>query len=142
MPDPSYNRDMANIELGEFSLERMFHAVEKVRERLLRATAALDDAGVPYAVIGGHAVAAWVSKVDEALVRNTQDVDLLVRRRNLAPHVQPWNGPDSSGDTPLESTCFWTGRIQKNVMPCTSFLPTRRSTRRTCIRPPTSCRPT
>jgi hypothetical protein len=71
---------MANIELREFSLERMFRAVEIVRERLLRATAALESAGVPYAVIGGHAVAAWVSRVDAALVRNTQDVDLLIRR--------------------------------------------------------------
>ena len=61
-------------------MERMFRAVEKVRDRLLRATSALESAGVPYAVIGGHAVAAWVSRVDEALVRNTQDVDLLIRR--------------------------------------------------------------
>lgn len=54
--------------------------MERVRERLLRATAALDGAGVPYAVIGGNAVAAWVSRVDEAAVRNTRDVDLLVRQ--------------------------------------------------------------
>jgi hypothetical protein len=54
-----------------------------VRERLLRATAALEKAGVPYAVAGGHAVAAWVSRVDEAAVRNTQDVDILLRREDL-----------------------------------------------------------
>ena len=29
---------------------------------------------------GGHAVAAWVARVDRAAVRNTQDVELLVRR--------------------------------------------------------------
>jgi len=29
---------------------------------------------------GGNAVAAWVARVDRAAVRNTQDVDLLVRR--------------------------------------------------------------
>ena len=40
-------------------LERMARAVEKVRDRLQRATAALESAGVPYAVIGGNAVAAW-----------------------------------------------------------------------------------
>ena len=57
-------------------------------------------------------------------------------------HGQPWSVPDSSGDIPLESTCFWTGKIRRHVMPCISFLPTRRSTRWTCIRPPTSCRPT
>jgi len=29
--------------------------------------------------IGGNAVAAWVSRIDEAAVRNTQDVDILIR---------------------------------------------------------------
>ena len=60
------------------------NAVEKVRERLLRAAAALDRAGILYAVAGGNAVAAWVSRVDEAAVRNTQDVDILLRRADLA----------------------------------------------------------
>ena len=47
------------------------------------ATAALDQAGVPYAVIGGNAVAAWVTRVDESAVRYTQDVDILLRRDEL-----------------------------------------------------------
>ena len=64
-------------------LERMVLAVERVRERLLRATAALEAAGVPYAVAGGNAVAAWVASVDPAAVRNTQDVDILLRRADL-----------------------------------------------------------
>lgn len=68
---------------GEFILDRMVRAVEKVRERLLRASAALDADGVPYAVIGGNAVGIWVARVDEAAVRNTQDVDILIRRRDL-----------------------------------------------------------
>ncbi len=55
----------------------------KVRERLLRATAALNQIGVPYAVVGGHAVASWVATVDEGAVRNTRDIDLLVRRSDL-----------------------------------------------------------
>jgi hypothetical protein len=58
----------------------MVRAVEKVRERLLRATAALGKGSVPYAVVGGNAVAVWVARVDESAVRNTQDVDILVRR--------------------------------------------------------------
>ena len=66
-----------------FNIARMVRAVEKVRERLLRSTAALDGANVPYAVIGGNAVAAWVSRVDEAAVRNTQDVDILIRRADF-----------------------------------------------------------
>ncbi len=74
---------MADIPLGEVSWERVVRAVEKVRERLQRAAAALEAAGVPYAVAGGNAVAAWVSRVDEAAVRNTQDVDILLRRADL-----------------------------------------------------------
>lgn len=74
---------MAHVEYGEISWERMIRAVEKVRERLERATAALEQAGVSYAVVGGNAVAAWVSRVDEAAVRNTQDVDILLRRADL-----------------------------------------------------------
>src|SRR5262245_17075284 len=65
-------------------LDRMERAVAKVRDRLLRATAALNQAGLPYAVVGGHAVASWVATVDEGAVRNTRDVDLLVRRSDLA----------------------------------------------------------
>jgi hypothetical protein len=64
-------------------LDRMERAVAKVRERLLRATAALNRAGVPYAVVGGNAVASWVATVDEGAVRNTRDVDLLVRRSDV-----------------------------------------------------------
>ncbi|GMU56090.1 MAG: hypothetical protein AMXMBFR33_52360 [Candidatus Xenobia bacterium] len=45
-------------------LDRMVLAVEKVRDRLLRASQALAAAGIGYAVVGGNAVAAWVAKVD------------------------------------------------------------------------------
>lgn len=69
--------------LSPFSLDRMVRAVEKVRERLLRATIALEQAGIPYAVAGGNAVAVWVTRVDEAAVRNTRDVDILIRRADL-----------------------------------------------------------
>jgi hypothetical protein len=68
---------------ANFTLDRMVRAVEKVRDRLLRASAALESAGIPYAVVGGNAVAAWVAQVDEAAVRNTQDVDILLRREDL-----------------------------------------------------------
>ena len=64
-------------------LERMVRAVEKVRQRMERAARALVAAGVPYAVAGGNAVAAWVATVDEAAVRNTQDVDIVIRRSDL-----------------------------------------------------------
>src|SRR5437867_2835358 len=72
------------VSMGPEILDRMERAVAKVRERLLRATAALNEAGVPYAVVGGNAVASWVATVDEGAVRNTRDVDILVRRSDLA----------------------------------------------------------
>ncbi len=65
------------------SWQRMDDALQKVKDRLLRAAAALGGAGIPYAVVGGNAVAAWVSRVDEAAVRNTRDVDVLLRRADL-----------------------------------------------------------
>jgi len=74
---------MTTIQYGPVSWERMIRAVEKVRARLDRGVAALEGAGIPYAVAGGNAVAAWVSRVDEAAVRNTQDVDILLRREDL-----------------------------------------------------------
>jgi hypothetical protein len=64
-------------------LDRMERAVAKVRDRLLRTTAVLNQAGIPYAVVGGHAVASWVATVDEGAVRNTRDIDLLIRRPDL-----------------------------------------------------------
>ena len=78
-----YNLAMTKSVIEHATLDRMVRAVEKVRERLLRSAAALEKAGVPYAVVGGNAVAAWVATVDEAAVRNTQDVDILLRRADL-----------------------------------------------------------
>lgn len=71
------------MKIAEVSWARMEEGIEKVRRRLLRAAAALRGAGLPYAVVGGNAVAAWVSRVDETAVRNTRDVDLLVRRADF-----------------------------------------------------------
>lgn len=59
---------------------RMERAVEKVLARMRRAVTALEGAGIPCAVVGGNAVAAWVATVDESAVRNTQDVDILIAR--------------------------------------------------------------
>jgi len=70
-------------DFGPISWERMIGAVEDVRKRLDRATVALKVAGIDYAVVGGNAVAAWVSRVDRAAVRNTRDVDLLLHREDL-----------------------------------------------------------
>ena len=77
-----YDRGMS-VEPHKFTWARMIAAVQAVRERALRATAALEQAGIPYAMAGGNAVAAWVSTVDRAAVRNTPDVDILVRRSDF-----------------------------------------------------------
>ena len=68
---------------GEELWARMERAVEKVNERLRKTVRILEDAKVPYAVIGGHAVRAWVAQVDEAALRTTRDVDILVRPADL-----------------------------------------------------------
>jgi hypothetical protein len=69
--------------IAPVSWERMRNAVDRVRRRVERASRALQAANVPYAVAGGNAVAAWVARVDEAAVRNTQDVDIVLRRADL-----------------------------------------------------------
>lgn len=74
---------MAETVVGPIGWERALMAAEKVKERLRRATKALDAAGVQYAIVGGNAVAEWVARIDEGAVRNTRDVDVLVRRADL-----------------------------------------------------------
>ena len=68
---------------GEELWNRMERAVEKVNERLRKTVGILEAAQVPYAVVGGHAVRAWVAQVDEAALRTTRDVDILVRPSDL-----------------------------------------------------------
>jgi len=67
----------------ETLLDTMVRAVKLVRERLLRATKALESAGIPYAVAGGNTVAAWVATVDRGATRNSPDVDILLRRADF-----------------------------------------------------------
>jgi len=72
--------DLQTIPIG---WERGLMAAENVKLRLRRATRALDEAGVPYAVVGGNAVSEWVARIDEGATRYTKDVDILVRRPDL-----------------------------------------------------------
>jgi hypothetical protein len=64
--------------------ERYVMAVDEVTHRLNRITEALGEASVPYALVGGQAVAIWVATKDPAAVRTTKDVDILLRREDLA----------------------------------------------------------
>jgi hypothetical protein len=90
-------------------LERMERAVLKVRERLIRSTTALGQAGLDYAVAGGNAVASWVSTIDEGAVRNTRDVDLLVNRSDLAAIISALENAGFVHDQVMDVLMFRDG---------------------------------
>lgn len=69
--------------LGDRLWERIGRSVENVEQRLRRAVAVLEQAGIPYAVVGGNAVRIWVAQVDQGAVRATNDVDILIRPADL-----------------------------------------------------------
>lgn len=73
---------------GDVLWERIEKAVDSVKDRLRRVSEALDGAQIPYAVIGGNAVQYWVAQVDRSVVRNTQDVDILLNRSDLPRATQ------------------------------------------------------
>ncbi len=83
---------MTALVLHDFSWQRMINAVEAVKERACRAATALEQAGIPYAIARGNAVAARVARVDEDAVRNTNDVDILVRRSDFKAIKQALEG--------------------------------------------------
>ena len=86
-------------------IDRMFAAVEQVRERLDRACGALGSARVPYAVVGGNAVAAF----DEGAVRNTRDVDILLREEDLPAAEVALSGVGFVRDSVLDVVVFLDG---------------------------------
>jgi hypothetical protein len=61
----------------------MVRAVERVRDRLLRATAALERADTLYAVIGDCAYMEWIARIDRSAMRYTQEVSILIHRADL-----------------------------------------------------------
>jgi hypothetical protein len=71
------------VGLGFSSWQRVLRIMDEVTSRMLRATAALDLGAVPYAVIGGNAVATWVGRIDKGAIRLTVDVDILLDRSDL-----------------------------------------------------------
>ena len=63
--------------------KRYAMALDKIADRMQRITTAFQTGQVPYALIGGQAVALWVATKDPAAVRTTKDVDLLLPRSEL-----------------------------------------------------------
>jgi hypothetical protein len=96
-------------EQGPYGFDRMFGAVEKVRERLERACRAMEQAAIPYAVIGGHAVAAWVATKDDGAVRNTRDVDLLLRPDDLDRATEALEAAGFHRESVMDVTLFLDG---------------------------------
>ena len=73
---------------GDELWKRMNRAVEKIQERLEKTALTLENAKIPYVIIGGNAVRAWVAQKDEAAVRTTRDVDILLRREDLPRAIE------------------------------------------------------
>jgi hypothetical protein len=95
----------SSLEVGERCMETLKARAKSVSEALRRA-------GVPHAVVGGLSVAAHVASVDEAAVRNTRDLDILLKRTDLdraAAALKP------------------LGYIHRKVMGISAFLPTART---------------
>jgi hypothetical protein len=65
-------------------LARIVRAEERVQLRLIRVSGLLAKAKIPYAVIGGHAVAAWVATKDESLVSGVRKHVEPARARSLS----------------------------------------------------------
>ena len=118
---------MAEAAIEPSGWERALMAAEKVKERLRRATRALDAAGVPYAVAGGNAVAEWVGRIDEDAVRNTRDVDLLIRRADFARRTSSLSKRSASSiitsSTSIRSS---TGRKANRAAGSISFSPAKK----------------
>lgn len=63
--------------------EKYVMALDEVTDRLQRITRALEEAGVPYVLVGGQAVALWVATKDPGAVRTTNNIDILLSRADL-----------------------------------------------------------
>src|SRR5581483_6445944 len=74
---------MSAVTIPRFNFRAVMSAAREVEERLDRITTALTASGVPYAVVGGNAVAHWVSTKNPHVIRMTKDVDVLMRQEDL-----------------------------------------------------------
>ncbi|HEY3968575.1 MAG TPA: hypothetical protein VGM05_28765 [Planctomycetaceae bacterium] len=132
---------MAGTAIELFGWERTARAVEKVKDRLRRASSALGQAGVAYAVVGGNAVAEWVGRVDEAAVRNTQDVDILLRRTDLGAAKTVMESAGFVHCQTLDVEMFLDGPDGRPKDAIHIFLPQRKCDRITQLRRPMSPTP-
>jgi hypothetical protein len=94
-------------------LKESFRAVELVKQRLDRSCSDLHNAGIPYAVIGGNVVAAWVATIDDGAVRNTRDMDILLREEDLDKATTALAGAGIVRDSVPGVTVFLDGPLGK-----------------------------
>lgn len=87
------------------TIPREAFKIQAVMDRLLRVSSALRRFEIPFALVGGNAVAAWVVQGDGNAVRSTRDVDILLRRSDLEKAI-----------TPLESEGFYYRRTARISM--------------------------
>jgi len=114
----TFEKDHMTVREETFSVfDRMFRAVELVRQRLDRACAALQRDEIPYAVIGGNAVAAWVATIDDGAVRATRDVDILLREEDLDPATDASATAGFVRDSVINVTVFLDGPEGKPNVP-------------------------
>lgn len=81
------NRSAARTQFpfdGMSTLDRMERAVQLVRERLDRSTEAFESNGIDYALGGSNATAVWIAAVDQSAERQARNVELVLRRDDLA----------------------------------------------------------
>lgn len=57
--------------------------MQELKDKALKVSQALQKAGVPHAVIGGLALASYLARAHKRAERNTQDVDILLHRKDL-----------------------------------------------------------
>jgi hypothetical protein len=94
-------------------LDRMVRAVELVRQRLRRTTQALEGAEIDHAIVCGNAVAAWVATVDESAVRNTPDVEVLLRPADVPAAINALEAADFQHRT--EEGKHWFEDRRRNI---------------------------
>lgn len=114
--------------------ERMIQADLDVRRRREQAIAALDCEGIPFAMIGGQAVAYWVTTKDDGAVRGTPNSDFLIRGTDFEsararleacgfvhrPEVFRGAFSDGPGGKPRNGVRLWVAgdRVtEKNLLP-------------------------
>jgi transposase InsO family protein len=66
------------------TLAKHDRVIDEIAKRRERIASTLRQHGIPYALVGGQAVAAWVASVDPNAVRTTKDVDILLDRHDLS----------------------------------------------------------